>query len=739
MHTASPVAGIPEAEDGRASIASLMKELRGETLDWALPAVAAAGVGLIVVAARARDPLELDLPGLALFLLSGLAWSLSRRHALAVWSLAGACAALIVVLAVGPRPVALYLLCIPAGLVAVCAGDRSGLAAAALFSLFLADFSPAAAQADAAERITTGVLIWSVTGLIWLSHRPLLGVLEWSWSMYHTGQRKLEQARDDRVHLHEALADLAAANATLTKLKQSAQAMQEAAEEARRAKEQFVANVSHELRTPLNMIVGFCELITDTPEMYGADIPPALLADLDVVLRNGQHLAALIDDVLDLSQIDAQRVALVKERLDLAETIAAAAEAVQPLYHSKGLYLKAELPPELAAAYADRVRVRQVVLNLLSNAGRFTDEGGVTVRARQEGNHVRIAVEDTGPGIAPADAERLFEPFQQLDGSLRRRHGGSGLGLSISRAFIELHGGRLWVESAAGKGSTFYFTLPISPQAPPPSTAARWLNPHQPYAPRTRPFAGPRPVVRPHLVVVEAGRSLTGFLRRHMQDMEIVPAASLEEGIAQCNRLPPQALLVNSTAVTGALEEAARYDTLPPNLPVIACSVPGAAEAAGELGLRGYLVKPIGKQKLLSTLDELDLPNRTVLVIDDEPEVQRLFRRILLSATPPYRVARASGGRQGLEAMRGQRPDVVLLDLVMPDMDGFAFLEAKNQDSALSAIPVVAISAQDPTGQPFVSKLVGVTSAHGMTASQLLFLIDRICQAFLSRREPNAV
>lgn len=740
MQPAPPYPTLPTGEEQRSSIVSLLQDLRAETLHFALPGFLAVGAALIVAAPRFRDPLQIALPGLGLFLLAGAVWILDQYgHSLAVWTLVAACTAvLLILIAVGPLPTVIYLLWIPVGLAAVCAGDRAGLMAAAAATVYLAAAPPVMLAGDGLDRVTSGFAVWAAVGLVWLSHRPLVGVLEWSWTMYQEGQRKLERTRDDRVRLHEALADLATANLTLTKLKQAAHAMQEVAEEARRAKEQFVANVSHELRTPLNMIVGFCELIVETPEMYG-EIPPALLADLDVVLRNGQHLASLIDDVLDLSQIDAQRMALVRERLNLAEIVNEAADAVKPLYTSKGLYLRLSVPIDLSPVFGDRIRVRQVLLNLLSNAGRFTEKGGVTVRAWKEANHVHIAVQDTGPGIAPVDAARLFEPFQQVDGSLRRKHGGSGLGLSISKAFVELHGGRLWVESDAGKGATFLFTLPTLLPEPYPTSAARWLNAYQPYEPRTRPSAAPKPVLRPHLVVLETADSLTRFLQRHMQDVEIIAVRELDEAIEQCSHLPPDALIVNAASVSASLDAIAHGNRLPPSVPVIVCSLPGTADVAGEMGLAGYLVKPIRQKVLLQTLDELDLPNRTVLVVDDEPEVQRLFRRILLSARPAYTVLRAANGRQGLELLQTQRPDIVLLDLVMPEMDGFAFLSAKNRDARLRDIPVIAISAQDPSGQPFVSKQMAVTSAHGMTASQVLAMIDHICHAFRPQRESHAV
>ena len=186
------------------------------------------------------------------------------------------------------------------------------------------------------------------------------------------------------------------------------------AEEARRSKEQFVANVSHELRTPLNMIIGFSEMAMYSPETYGPNIPQALLADLEIVLRNSRHLSSLIDDVLDLSQIDAGQMALMKELTTLGEIIAAVATAVRPLFNSKGLYLRTDIPRNLPPLHCDRIRIRQVLLNLLSNAGRFTEKGGVWVGARQEGNQIVVSVADSGPGIKADEAAKVFKTVSAI-------------------------------------------------------------------------------------------------------------------------------------------------------------------------------------------------------------------------------------------------------------------------------------------------------------------------------------
>jgi signal transduction histidine kinase len=287
----------------------------------------------------------------------------------------------------------------------------------------------------------------AVSGVLgWAATRVLLAVAQWSLFDLERVRREMEEAREQRMELKQVQEDLVLANRELARLSDRLKAMHQVAEEARQAKEEFVANVSHELRTPLNMIIGFSEMITQLPQVYGGGLPPALLADIAAIQRNSQHLAKLVDDVLDLSQVDAGRMALSKEWTSLHEIVDEASQAVGALFESKGLYLETEVPPDLPPV----------------------------LEIKRGENDVMVSVADTGPGIAPEDQQRLFKPFQQLDSSIRRRHGGSGLGLVISKRFVEMHGGKMWLVSPStadlpsalrtaegGIGTTIYFSLPL--------------------------------------------------------------------------------------------------------------------------------------------------------------------------------------------------------------------------------------------------------------------------------------
>lgn len=496
-----------------------------------------------------------------------------------------------------------------------------------------------------------------------------------------------------------------------------------------------MANVSHELRTPLNMVIGFAETILQAPHIYGK-IPPALLADLTIILRNSQHLADLIDDVLDLSQIEARQMALSKEWVSLPEVIEAATLAVRPLFASKHLDLRVEVAADLPLIFCDRTRIREVLLNLLSNAGRFTERGGVYLRAWREGNDVLVSVADTGPGIAAKDQERLFRPFEQLDGSIRRRHGGTGLGLSISKRFVELHGGKMWLESALGRGSTFFFRLPIEQPVVPPAGGLRWMQPEWEYRARTSRPELPPPTVRPRLVVVETGQSLTRLLTRYLGHVEIVTRPTPSQAAEELARTPAQALLINDASLEDALSQLHTWGDLPEDIPVMVCFVPGTAEAAEALGVADYLLKPVSREALRAVLDRLHLASGTILVVDDDPEATRLFRRMLNSFGRNYRVLTTNEGQQALHILREERPAILLLDLVMPDPDGFQLLQEKGRDPTIRDIPVVILSAKDPFDQPTATKALIITRESGLAVPQLLTCLEALCGALAPTREP---
>lgn len=718
---------LPQPEE----VWATLQHLRQETIVLVLPALYVAGFILLTVAGAVPDPVHAGLPALLLFLLPLPVWGILRlNYRAAAWLLVAGCLAVNLLVALwGQLPVALCLLVLPVGLAALFLGVTSGMVTALLCMLVLFYTQRTQHAIDPALCTVTLVGIGGVLGLVWLTSHPLLTAISWFWSSHEQSRRALEQARDQQEQLGRLVADLADANLQLTRLNRVAAAMRQAAEDARRAKEQFVANVSHELRTPLNMIIGFSEMITQTPALYGGSLPPPLLADLDVILRNSRHLAQLIDDVLDLSQIEADQMALTKERVALGELVEAAIIAVRPLFLSKGLRLQSTIPAEFPPIYCDRTRIRQVVLNLLSNAGRFTEQGGVCIEAKREDGFLTVSVADSGPGIPPDGLERLFQPFQQLDGSLSRRVGGNGLGLSISKRFVELHDGQMWVVSEVGVGTTFFFRLPIdSPALSEAPTGVSHLNPDWEFRQRLLPFAAPPPNVRPRFVVLEEEDALQRLLRRYLDRVEVAAVSTLPAALEALREAPAQALLVNDLAWAQNFEQLQAIAELPYGTPLLLCAIPSIHPVIDALGIVDYLVKPITRETLLAALERLHLNNRTVLIVDDEPDALHLYRRMLTSAAQSYRVLRADNGQDALEVLATQRPDAILLDLVMPKLDGFHLLAAKNRDPDLRAIPAIVMTARDPAGQPIVSNALTITQRGGLSIAQLLACITTISE-----------
>ena len=716
------------APQGAVELEVNFDRLQHETLDWVLAGVAVSGLVLLGATPQFADPLWSIVIGLGLIALSGIAWPLRRRHLeVSGGLLVGGCVMAVIAMIVwGHIPEAVYLLALPVGLMGMLFGVRPGVVLAAICTAGLLVTPLSALPVTRESEVMTLIVIWGMLGVLWLAMRPLLAAAKWAWAGHSLSRNLLAQSRDTQLQLHQTLEDLTSANQQLTRLVGLTDGLRMAAEEAHRTKQQFVANVSHELRTPLNMIIGFTQLIVNAPQTYGTRLPPALMADLNVILRNSEHLLSLVDDVLDLSQIEAGQMAITKEWVDPREIVSAATTAVLPLYETKGLYLRSTLPSELSPMLCDRTRIREVLLNLLSNAGRFTDSGGVEVRVQPREREIEFSVTDTGPGIAKDDAERIFRPFEQLDSSIRRRYGGSGLGLNISKSLVELHGGRMWLESSVGVGTTFHFTLPLELPNASPVNATRWIDPDWDFRERTR-----RPLVqaaapRPRLVVVDTGSALKRLLTRYMNNVELACVMSLEEAVQDVTATPAHAVLVNTATVSEALQGLRGATEMPFGTPVVICTIQGMPEAADALGASEYLMKPFAPADLLAALDRARLQTGTILVVDDEPDAVRLFWRVLNSSGRSYRVLTARNGRQALEVMRELRPDVVLLDLVMPEMDGFAFLAAKNEDPALRDVPVVVISAQDPNRKPIVSDVLSVTRSGGLSVHHLLACLEAI-------------
>ena len=564
----------------------------------------------------------------------------------------------------------------------------------------------------------------------WGAAQALAGIVHWAVRSWDQARATTEEVRNQRLEMKQVQEDLVLANQELSRLSDKLKQMWQIAQEARQAKAEFVANVSHELRTPLNMIIGFAELMTNAPRVYGRSLPPALLADIDAIHANAQHLARLVDDILDLSQVEAGRMALSKAWASLTAIIEEAVQEVRPLYDSKRLYVRVDVPAAAPQVYCDATRIRQVLLNLLSNAGRFMEHGGTYIRAEWQPDQVVVSVSDTGPGIPAEEVSRLFQPFSQLDASIRRRHAGSGLGLCISKQFVEMHGGRIWVESELGKGTTFHFSLPTGlPLAEPPgedAAATRFLSAEAEFRVRTRRFKAPLPRSMPRLVVVETGQELSRLLKRYLEDVQVESIEDGHQALEMVRKVPVSAVLVNGFCDSDLPSLDRALARLPGAPPVITCWLAGDDLVARELGIARYLPKPVTRRQLLSAIEAIGSPVQTVLLVDDEPEVLRLFTRMLYSGERRYRVLRATTGARALHLLRCEKPDLMIVDLVMPDVDGLQLLHEKAADPAIESIPVIAVSAKGLSAGPMRSDRIAITSYGGVPLADLLACVRMV-------------
>ncbi len=578
--------------------------------------------------------------------------------------------------------------------------------------------------------------LYGLLGLIgligWIDWRRRTELLHFFARSYQYAQEQLRTVREHRMELNQANDELVHAYVEIHRLNKLLQASRLEAEAARRSKEDFVANVSHELRTPLNMIIGFTEMIMNSPATYGPHLPRALLSDIRVIYRNSQHLSQMINDVLDLARVEAGQLVLSREWVDLRAIVQEAIQAVQPLYKTKGLALQVEMPTTGLTVFCDKLRIRQILLNLLSNAGRYTERGNVTVTAATTATHLVCCVSDTGPGIPPEDRPHLFEPFHQPYAPERALAGGSGLGLSICKKLVELHGGKIWVEEKEGPGAAIAFSLPLKLPEPGPSPAVGWLNPYRTAELRQHAPLPKLPRPKDRFVILEK----EDMLRRHfaalLPEAEVMGVENLDALQQEIARLNPTALVINDIDAMEDRRYSHRFQSLPERMPIISCYVPGRKEAMEKLKVVEYLVKPIVRQELLALIQDIVEPGSTILIVENELEMALLLRRQLEDGDQGYRIIQVGDGRRALACMRERQPDLILLDLALPDQDGYQVLREKNLDPAIQDIPVVVISARDPVGEPVMVGRLRVELVGGLSNRDIVRGVEAISRTFSS-------
>jgi signal transduction histidine kinase/DNA-binding response OmpR family regulator len=455
-------------------------------------------------------------------------------------------------------------------------------------------------------------------------------------------------------------------------------------------KSQFLANMSHELRTPLNSIIGFSRVI-----LKGIDGPTTDLQqqDLTAIYTAGEHLLKLINDVLDISKIEAGKMELAfDEQIDIVELINAAVSTAEGLTRDKPIRIETDIQPNIPMVRADPTRIRQVMINLLSNAAKFTEEGVIRLFARTQLGpdgtplahrpEVWVGVQDTGPGIDKMHQVQLFEPFTQVDASPTRKVGGTGLGLSISRLLIEMHGGRIGVESELGKGSLFYFTLPLPYEEPAPEIVDGSINGKT-------------------ILVIDDDPNVIKLYERYLSPYgyQIIPLSDSSQAVAQAAQIMPYAITLDIMMPRydgwQVLEEL-KANPSTQNIPVIICSILENLEKGYSLGAVDYLTKPILENDLLNALQRLSGLNavRNVLLIDDAIEDLPVFEKVF-NTKAGYNLRSAKTGMAGLIELQTDPPDAVILNLFVSEPDGFTILDTIRSEPSRIDTPVILITERE--------------------------------------------
>jgi signal transduction histidine kinase/CheY-like chemotaxis protein len=506
----------------------------------------------------------------------------------------------------------------------------------------------------------------------------------------HASQRMIhgDMNGDFKVSSKDELAQVAISFNNIAK---ELVAARDQALEANYAKSRFLANMSHELRTPLNAVIGYSELIEEELTDRGDD---EFVPDLKKIQAAATHLLALINDILDLSKIEAGKMDLYLEKIDVPKMIQDVVSTVTPLVEKNSNNLVVNAADDLGMMRSDLTKTRQVLFNLLSNASKFTEQGTITFTAKRENRSgidwIVFSVTDSGIGMTDEQMSKLFKEFSQADASTTRKYGGTGLGLAISKKFCQMMGGDISVSSVEGKGSTFTVEIPATViKADEVPEVAETRMPAVPLNART-------------VLVIDDDAHVRELVTRFLakEGFKVKTAVSGPEGLKMARELRPDAITLDvmMPGMDGwAVLSAIKADPEIANIPVVMMTMVSDQNLGFALGASDYMVKPIDKDRLVSILKkyECSQPVCRILVVEDDPSVREIIARVL--EKEGCEVEQAVDGLDGLDRVKISKPDLIVLDLTMPRMDGFQFLTELRKNTAWSAIPVIIVTAMDLT------------------------------------------
>jgi len=699
-----------------------------------LMAAALVGLGLVIAAelgigAAVRS--QLHMLALSLYGLAGIAWLLETlRPGWGTWCAAlGAVGIILASNTILQTEGLLALTVVPVIVLFTAHGLGAGFIVTSIATLVLALLAKQANDATTSGAVAVAAIaLWGTFLPLAALHARVAQLDLWLDEYLQRAREVVAESRERKAELAQALDDLTHLNRQMALMTQRQASLRKAAEQAETAKAAYLARVSHEFRTPLNIIIGMVDLIVGSPTMRSERLPEDLVEHLRIVHRNCQHLASMVDDVLDLSRIEAERMSLNRTWVDVPQLIDTSVQVVQPLIAEKKLALSVHCPPHTPKIYCDRIRIRQVLLNLLSNAARATERGSIDVEVELRAESLLLSVSDTGPGIPGEVAQTIFEPFVQGGKTSNGTVKGSGLGLSISKQFVEMHGGRMWVETESGEGTAFYVELPRGPQRehvarPGHQNQEEWV-----WRERTSRPKLPETHLRPRVVLCDVTGELAQSIPRLRDDLEFVSLPEPSLAGSEICALAASAIVANHVSAEELCTLLGKVSEAAPDVPVIGWVCPPRLRRARQMGALAYLVKPINRQSVEQAIRSLPSPPETVLIVEDDIDTQELMKMMLHSIEEQMHVIVSGTSREALDRMRVEPPDLVLLDIVLPDLSGWELLAQMQRDEDLRSIPAVVISGQDPSDEKLGSAWLVALAPRPLALDRLLDHSIRIAE-----------